>query len=145
TRVLVTQRTDAWHPQEAAAWRALLTSTWQICSCTASEGERQEYWIWLNRGGRLSDVASPPARMNSFSVQAPACGYIASLVYFVVVYIRQSASIAPGQRATACAEVRMGSSDLSIQRSGARVSKVMTTLQYAPHCVSPCTVFMVWG
>src|SRR5262252_4898124 len=65
-------------------------------------GERQAYWIWLKRGGRLSDVASPPTSTNSFRVQVPVCGNIASLVYLVVAYIRQSASIAPGQRAAAC-------------------------------------------
>src|SRR6516165_287856 len=65
-------------------------------------GERHAYWIWLKRGGRLSEVASPPTSTNSFRVQVPVCGNIASLVYLVVVYIRQSASIAPGQRAAAC-------------------------------------------
>ena len=67
--------------------------------------------------------------MNSFNVHAPACGYIASFVYFVVVYIRHSASIAPGHRATACDEVRIGNSDLSIHVSGCIVSNVTTMLQ----------------
>ena len=64
--------------------------------------------------------------MNSFRVHAPECGNIASLVYLVVVYIRHRASMAPGQRAVACEEVRIGSSDLSIQVSGASVSNVNT-------------------
>jgi len=59
-------------------------------------GERQ---AWLKRGGRLSEVASPATK----SVQVPVRGNIASFVYFlVVVYIRQRASIALGQRAAAC-------------------------------------------
>ena len=44
----------------------------------------------------MSAVASPAAMMNSLRVQVPVCGNIDSLVYLVVVYIRQSASIAPG-------------------------------------------------
>jgi hypothetical protein len=64
---------------------------------------RRAHALHVNRGGKLSEVASPPTMMNSLSVHAPAWGYIASFVYFVVVYIRQSASIAPGHRAMACA------------------------------------------
>jgi len=66
---------------------------------------------------------------NSFRVQVPVCGNIASLVYFVVVYIRQSASIAPGQRAAACEVWVVGMRLLSIHLSGATVSNVKTTLQ----------------
>ncbi len=92
-------------------------------------GERQAYWIWLKRGGRLSEVASPPTSTNSFRVQVPVCGNIASLVYLVVVYIRQSASIAPGQRAAACEVCVVGIRPLSIHVSGSVVSKVKTALQ----------------
>src|SRR5437764_1012080 len=95
----------------------------------SSRGERQEYWIWLKRGGRLSEVASPAASTNSFSVQVPVWGNIASLVYLVVVYIRQSASIAPGQRAVAWARPWVGTRLVSIQRSGSRHWKVKTALQ----------------
>ncbi len=94
-----------------------------------STGARHEYWIWLKRGGRLSEVASPPAMMNSLSVQVPVRGNIASLVYFVMVYIRQSASMAPGQRAAACEVCRVGTRLLSIHVSGSSVSKVNTALQ----------------
>src|SRR5579859_4997982 len=93
----------------------------------SSNGERQEYWICANRGGRLSEVASPAASTNSFNVHVPVCGNIASLVYFVVVYIRHNASIAPGHRAVACGPAD-GSSDVSIHVSGSGVSKVNTTL-----------------
>src|SRR5271168_3047666 len=85
-------------------------------------GERQAYWIWLKRGGRLSEVASPPTSTNSFKVQVPVWGNIASLVYLVVVYIRQSASIAPGHRAAACEVCVVGRRLLSIHFSGATVS-----------------------
>src|SRR5215467_6799913 len=98
-------------------------------SWIARSGERQEYWIWLRRGGRLSEVASPPARTNSLSVQVPVWGNIASLVYFVVVYIRQSASIAPGQRAVAWAPPPEAGRSCAIQPSGVRHSKVKTALQ----------------
>src|SRR5215472_99908 len=94
-----------------------------------SIGERQAYWIWLKRGGRLSEVASPAAITNSLSVQVPVCGNIASFVYFVIVYMRQSASMAPGHRAAVCEVCRVGTRLLSIQVSGATVSKVNTTLQ----------------
>src|SRR5215471_16444267 len=99
-------------------------------------GERQAYWIWLKRGGRLSDVASPPTSTNSLRVQVPVCGNIASLAYLVVVYIRHRASIAPGQRAAACEVWVVGIRLLSIHFSGSIVSKVKTALQYEPHCVS---------
>jgi hypothetical protein len=59
----------------------------------------------------------------------PVCGNIASLVYLVVVYIRQSASIAPGQRAAACEVCVVGIRLLSIHFSGSVVSKVKTALQ----------------
>src|SRR6516162_5253174 len=108
-------------------------------------GERQAYWIWLKRCGRLSEVASPPTNTNSFQVQVPVCGNIASLVYFVIVYIRQSASIAPGQRAAAWEVCPAGTRLLSIQVSGASVSKVNTTLQYEPHCVSQTAVLVKCG
>ena len=94
-----------------------------------SVGARHEYWIWLKRGGRLSEVASPAAMTNSLSVQVPVCGNIASLVYFVMVYMRQSASMAPGQRAAACELPPAGTRLLSIQSSGWSVSKVKTALQ----------------
>src|SRR5262244_1650119 len=92
-------------------------------------GERQAYWIWLKRGGKLSEVASAPTNTNSFKVQVPVCGNIASLVYLVVVYIRQSASIAPGHLAAACEVCVVGRRLLSIHFSGSTVSKVKTTLQ----------------
>lgn len=110
----------------------------------SSSGERHEYWICANRGGRLSDVASPAASTNSLRVQVPVCGNIASLVYLVVVYIRHSASIAPGQRAVACGPAD-GSSEASIHVSGSGVSKVNTTLQYDPQCVSWQTVLSRCG
>ena len=105
------------------------SSTLLICGWIPRLGERQAYWIWLKRCGRLSEVASPPTNTNSFKVQVPVCGNIASLVYFVVVYIRQSASIAPGQRAAACEVWVVGMRLLSIHFSGATVSDVKTTLQ----------------
>jgi hypothetical protein len=74
-------------------------------------GERQLYWIWAKRGGRLSEVASPPAITNSFKVHVPVCGNMASLVYFVVVYIRHSASMAPGVRAAACGLPELGTAE----------------------------------
>src|SRR3954451_1484378 len=103
-------------------------------------GERQEYGIWLIRGGRLSEVASPAASTNSLSVQVPECGNIASLVYFVIVYIKQSASIAPGTRAViwelaALSEVDFGEVCCPPQFSGWPHSKVKTALQYEPQCV----------
>src|SRR5687768_6949001 len=110
-----------------------------------SVGPRHEYWIWLRRGGRLSDVASPATITNSFNVQVPVCGNIASLVYFVLVYISISASIAPGQRAAAWELPRVGSRSLSIHASGSRHSKVNTMLQYDPHCVSQAHVFWADG
>src|SRR5271167_2330048 len=113
----------------AATWRALFSSTLYICCWMPRLGERQAYWIWLKRGGRLSEVASPPTSTNSFRVQVPVCGNIASLVYLVVVYIRQSASIAPGQRAAACDVCVVGNRLLSIHLSGVVVLKVKTTLQ----------------
>ena len=108
-------------------------------------GERQAYWIWLKRGGRLSEVASPPTNTNSFRVQVPVCGNIASLVYLVVVYIRQSASTAPGQRAAACEVWVVGIKLLSIHFSGSTVSKVKTALQYEPHWVSQIAVLEKCG
>jgi hypothetical protein len=50
-------------------------------------------------------------------------------VYLVVVYIRHSASMAPGQRAAACEVCVVGTRLLSIHFSGAVVSKVKTALQ----------------
>src|SRR5919108_724550 len=71
-------------------------------SCIASVGARLAYWIWLKLGARLSEVACPAARIASLIVQVPVCGSIASLVYFEAVYIRQTASMAPGARAEVC-------------------------------------------
>src|SRR5215469_17534179 len=107
-----------------------------------SSGERQAYWIWLKRGGRLSEVASPAAITNSLSVHVPVCGNIASFVYLVMVYIRQSASMAPGQRAAVCEVCFVGTRLLSIHFSGVSVSKLNTTLQYEPQCVSHIAVFV---
>src|SRR5690349_1646238 len=98
------------------------------CCLMSSIGGRQECWMWLKRGGR-SEVASPATITNSLSVQVPVCGNIASFVYLVIVYMRQSASMAPGQRAAVCELCRVGITLLSIQVSGVSVSKVKTTLQ----------------
>ena len=49
-------------------------------------------------------VASPVPSRASLSVQVPVCASIDSFVYFVVVYIRHRASLAPGARATVCAD-----------------------------------------
>ena len=68
-------------------------------SAISSEGQRHEYWIWLNVGARLSDVACPATRMNSLSVHVPRCGSMDSFVYLVVVYMRHTASRAAGARA----------------------------------------------
>ena len=67
----------------------------------ASVGARIAYWIWPKPGAMLSAVAWPAVRMNSFSVQLPLCGSMDSFIIFDVVYIRQTASIAPGARAAA--------------------------------------------
>src|SRR5688572_10048340 len=100
----------------------------------ARVGARQEYWIWLQRGGRLSEVASPAARTNSLRVQVPVWGNIASLVYLVRVYISMMASMAPGVRATLCglaalSSWALGESPLLIHVSGSAHSKVKTALQ----------------
>jgi hypothetical protein len=53
----------------------------------------------------LSAAACPAMGMNSFSVQLPAWGSIDSFIIFEFVYIKHTASIAPGARAIACAWV----------------------------------------
>src|SRR5215204_1276863 len=117
---------------------------------TSRRGDRQEYWIWAKRGGRLSEVASPAARTNSFRVQVPVCGNIASLVYLVMVYMSMSASMAPGTRATMWEEAALSSEVrgellCAPQRSGWAHSKVKTALQYEPQWVSQVTVLPFSG
>src|SRR5215813_1837303 len=73
-------------------------------SCISKVGQRLAYWIWLKLGARLSAVAWPAARIASLMVQVPVCGSIDSLVILLVMYIRQTASIAPGARAIVWAD-----------------------------------------
>src|SRR5215470_19324460 len=101
-RVFVTQPLRKVQWVMAATWSALLSSTAKMRSCMASVGARLAYWIWLKLGARLSEVAWPAARIASLIVQVPVCGSIASFVYFEAVYIRQTASMAPGARADVC-------------------------------------------
>ncbi len=91
-------------------------------SSIATLGARPEYWIWAKRGARLSEVAKPAPRIASLSVQVPVCGSIASLVYLEVVYIRQSASSAPGARAPVWEVV--SPAPIWAQRSGCSHSNV---------------------
>src|SRR5215211_3239394 len=102
------------------------------------------------RGGRLSVVASSSASTNSLIVQVPVCGNIASLVYFVIVYIKQSASIAPGTRAViwelaALSAVDFGEVCCPLQFSGWADSKVKTALREEPQCVSQILVLAFSG
>ena len=110
-RVFVIQRTESRHPVISATCFAFLSSTRKICSWMPSDGDRHEYWIWLMRGGRLSDVHWPATMMNSLSVHVPVCGNMASFVYLVVVYMRHTASVAAGARATAWLEPANGARD----------------------------------
>jgi hypothetical protein len=70
---------------------------------------------------------------------------MASLVYFVVVYIRHMASMAPGVLAAACGLAEPGVPTGSSQPSGSTHSNVKTALQYEPHWVSQATVFIPNG
>src|SRR5215831_12921886 len=123
-RVFVTQplRTVQW--VMAATWSALLSRTAKMRSCMGSVGARLAYWIWLKFGARLSAVAWPAARIASLVVQVPVCGSIASLVYFEVVYMRQTASMAPGARAEVCGLALSPPAPMAAQPSGFSHSKV---------------------
>ena len=63
-----------------------------------------------------------------------------SFVYLPVVYIRHSASIAPGARAFVCALPPLAARLIAAHVSGASHSKVYTLLQYEPQCVSHTVV-----
>src|SRR4051812_36100349 len=89
----------------AAIWSALRSSTSNTVSHMASVGPRIEYWICPMPGAMLSAAACPAIGMNSLSVQLPACGSIDSFIILEFVYIRQTASMAPGARAMAWAWV----------------------------------------
>ena len=49
----------------------------------------------------MSEVHCPAIMMNSFSDHKPVWGSMASFVYFVMVYIMQTASMAAGHLAAA--------------------------------------------
>src|SRR5262245_60828083 len=83
----------------AATWRAFCSSTSRMRSAMARVGQRQENWIWLKVGARLSEVACPATRMNSLSVHVPRCGSMDAFGYLVVVYGGRTASSAAGARA----------------------------------------------
>src|SRR5882672_8513466 len=108
-------------------------------SCIASVGARLAYWIWLKLGARLSEVAGPAAMMASLMVQVPVCGSMASLVYFEAVYIRQTASMAPGARAEVCG-LALSLAPMAAHVSGCGHSNVYILFQYAPQCVSQMVV-----
>ena len=65
----------------------------------ASVGARSEYWIWPMFGARLSAAARPADGDELVQAPVPVCGSIDSFMYFDDVYMRQTASIAPGARA----------------------------------------------
>jgi hypothetical protein len=92
-------------------------------------GDRHEYWIWLNRGGRLSEVHCPAAMMYSFMDHVAVWGYIASLVDLVFRYIMQTASMAPGHLGDAWGLSGSTRRSGDTQVSGSTHSNVKTTLQ----------------
>src|SRR5438309_11225946 len=97
------------------------------------------------RGARLSAVACPATRIASFIVQWEVWGYMFSLVVLVVVYMRVTASSAPGDRGMACARFAPRRSAGSTQGSSSGHWKVNTTLQYDPQRVSSTAVFSGQG
>src|SRR5215510_3288828 len=123
-RVLVTQPLRNVQLVIAATCSALLSRMEKILSCIASVGALLAYWIWAKFGARLSAVAWPAPRIASLMVQVPVWGSIASLVYFEVVYIRQTASMAPGARAEVCGLALSPLAPMAAQPSGLSHSKV---------------------
>src|SRR5215469_13076618 len=99
-----------------------------IRSCISRVGQRLAYWIWLKLGARLSAVAWPAARIASLIVQVPVCGSMDSLVILLVMYMRQTASMAPGARAEVWAEAP-SFSPMPDHSSGCGHSKLYMRLQ----------------
>src|SRR5262245_26385451 len=113
----------------AATWSALWSRMEKIRSCMARVGARLAYWIWAKFGARLSAVAWPAARIVSLIVHVPVWGSIASLVYFDVVYIKQTASMAPGDRADVWGLALSERAPMATHRSGWGHSNVYILLQ----------------
>src|ERR1700746_694726 len=95
-RVLVTHSLRTVQCVIFATCSALLSRTTELRSCSSRVGHRLAYCIWLKPGARLSAVAWPPARIASLMVQVPVWGSIASFVILLVMYMRHTASMAPG-------------------------------------------------